>query len=131
MTCNQCFTGVPIDDATGKDTEYCNLPAKQTDAGSQSLIQFSANLATTGYETLGMANIIWWHEAEPPPNKLTAFYIAACALFNLSLSKDRCVTPQQYQVTKQQVNNSVHVGGVNADIIIPSKNHTDSLLLQN
>ena len=52
---------------------------KQTDTGSQSLIQFSANLATTGYATLGAANATWQHEAEPPPNKLTVFYVAACA----------------------------------------------------
>eukprot|EP00957_Ditylum_brightwellii_P123847 9441080-Ditylum_brightwellii.AAC.1 len=134
MSCNLRFTGVPIDDATGKDTVYCNayvdnihrymchkehdvhinqlvtpqsiknvlrVSAKQSDAGSKSLIQFSANLATTGYETLGMANITWQHDAEPPPNKSTVFYVAACALFDLPLSKHHHMSPQQYHVTKQ------------------------------
>eukprot|EP00957_Ditylum_brightwellii_P131758 10048087-Ditylum_brightwellii.AAC.1 len=92
MAHNQCFTGAPIEDTTGK--------------GSKSLIHFSANLATTGYATLGTTNTTWQHEAEPPPNRLIVFYVAACALFNLPLPKYHCVSPQEYKVTKQHNSNS-------------------------
>ena len=37
--------------------EVLQFSAKQTDTGSQSLIQFSANLATTGYATLGTTHL--------------------------------------------------------------------------
>ena len=111
--------------------EVLQFSAKQTDTGSQSLIQFSANLATTGYATLGAANATWQHEAEPPPNKLTVFYIAACALFNLPLSKHNRVSPQEYKITQQHNNNSAHVACGNADKVDASKEQTNSLVAQN
>eukprot|EP00957_Ditylum_brightwellii_P120168 9169523-Ditylum_brightwellii.AAC.1 len=89
--------------------DVLQFPAKQTDAGSQFLIQFSANLVTTGYATLSTTNATWQHKAETPPHKLTVFYVAACTLFNLPLSKHHRVSPQEYKITKQHNSNSVHV----------------------